>query len=229
LAALSSLYKFLADKQLVSTNPVAGVKRPHTGSAGIGSGKTPALTARQVRAMLDAPDVETIQGLRDRAILHVFFYTGGRVSEPSKLKVKHFRQDQEYWVLDMTVKGGKRNTIAIHTECQIALHRYLQAAGHGDDLEAPLFKAVQLANNQGRPLSSRQFWDVFRKYARQAGLPAGISTHSSRATFITLAYEAGLQGEDIQRTVGHASIRTTEGYNQTAKKHRKSASFGVSY
>ena len=88
---MSSLCKFLADKQLVATNPVAGVKRPHTGSAGSGSGKTPALTAKQVRSMLDAPDVDTIQGLRDRAILHVFFYTGGRVSEPSKLKVKHFR------------------------------------------------------------------------------------------------------------------------------------------
>ena len=229
LSALSSLYKFLADKQLVPVNPVSGVKRPHTGGAGIGSGKTPALTAHQVRTMLDAPDPDTLQGLRDRAILHVFFYTGGRVAEPSGLKVKDFHQDREYWVLDMVIKGGKQNTVAIHTECQIAIHRYLQFAGHGSEPEAPLFKAVKYGQNTGGPLRPKQFHALFMKYARLAAMPVGITPHSARATFISLAYEAGLQGEDIQRTVGHASITTTEGYNQTAKKHRKSASFGVRY
>jgi len=77
LSALSSLYKFLADRQLCPSNPVAGVKRPHTGTEGMGSGKTPALTPRQVRAMLDAPDTDTLAGLRDRAVLHVYFYTRG--------------------------------------------------------------------------------------------------------------------------------------------------------
>ena len=68
-----------------------------------------------------------------------------------------------------------------------------------------------------------------KKYAQQVGLPADICPHSARATFITEAYEAGVSGEAIQRTVGHASITTTEGYNHTAKKHRESASLAIRY
>lgn len=229
LSALSSLYKFLADKQLCPTNPVAGVRRPHSGAKGLGSGKTPALSAPQVRAMLDAPDIDTLKGLRDRAILHVYFFTGGRVAEPASLRVKDFRMDADYWVLEFNTKGDKTNTIAIHTECQIAIRRYLEAAGHGGEPNSPLFQAVKTGQNFGGPLGRQQFYSIFKKYARQVGLPANITPHSARATFITQAYAAGLQGEDIQRTVGHSSITTTEGYNRTAKRHRKSASFGVNY
>lgn len=229
LSALSSLYKHLAEKQLCPSNPVSGVRYPHKGTNVLGSGKTPTLIPRQVRAMLDAPDTSTLQGLRDRAILHVFFYTGGRCSEPGSLKVKDFRMDREYWVLEMTIKGEKINTIAIHTECQIAIHKYLQEAGHGDDPYSPLFRAVMIGKNTGGPLTRLQFYRLFKKYVRLAGLPSSVTPHSARATFITKAYEAGIQGEDIQRTVGHSSITTTEGYNHTARRHRKSASFGVNY
>lgn len=229
LSVLSSLYKFLADKQLCKINPVSGVRRPTTGSGGLGSGKTPALTAKQVRAMLEAPDPETLQGLRDRAILHVYFFTGGRCSEPATLRVKDFRLDRDYWVLEFTTKGEKINTVAIHTECQIALRRYLDASGHDGDPQAPLFLAVKAGKNTGGPLTRGSFYKLFKKYAGLAGLPANITPHSARATFITQAYDAGLQGEDIQRTVGHSSITTTEGYNRAARRHRKSASFGVNY
>ena len=64
LSALSSRYKHLADKQLCKSNPVSGVRYPHKGHKGLGSGKTPTLTRKQVRAHLDAPDTSTIQGLR---------------------------------------------------------------------------------------------------------------------------------------------------------------------
>jgi len=229
LSALSSLYKFLADKQLCPINPVSGIMRPKTGHAGLGSGKTPALTPQQVRAMLDAPDTETLQGLRDRAILHVYFYTGGRCSEPGALRVRDFRQDGEYWVLELTVKGGKTNTVAIHTECQIALRRYLEASGHGEDRDRVMFQAVKKGRNTGAPLIRQRFYQIFKRYALAVGLDASITPHSARATFITHAYEAGLQGEDIQRTVGHASITTTEAYNRMAKRHRNSASFSVNY
>jgi len=229
LSALSSLYKFLADKQLCAVNPVSGVMRPNTGTGGLGSGKTPALTPQQVRAMLDAPDTKTLIGVRDRAILHVYFFTGGRCSEPAALKVKDFRQDGEYWVLEMTGKGDKTNTIAIHVECQIALREYLYVSGHDRDRNAPLFLAAQSGKNLGGAMSRRNFYDIFRRYAVAVGLPASITPHSARATFITQAYDAGISGEDIQRTVGHSSITTTEGYNRTTKRHRKSASFGVNY
>jgi len=228
LAALSSLYKHLTDAQLTPSNPVTGVRRPKTGNAGIGAGKSPTLSKRQVRAMLDAPDTETLQGLRDRALLHIFFYVGARCSEPTTLKVKDFGYDNEFPVLNLTIKGNKSNSVAINLECAAAIRAYLDRSGHGIDPEAWMFQPVK-NGAPGTPLTRRQFHRLFAQYARMAGIDVRAFPHMARATMITAAFEAGCTGEAIQRTVGHASITTTEGYNHTAQKHRESASLKIGY
>ena len=230
LSALSSLYKHLTDQQLTPSNPVAGVRRPKTGNAGIGAGKSPTLSKRQVRAMLDAPNVDTLKGLRDRALLHIFFYVGARCSEPAQLRVKDFGYDAEFPILALTIKGGKTNTVAINLECAKAIREYLDATAHGHDAEAFMFQAVKHGRS-GQPMSRRQLYNIFKQAARVAGvnLDADLFPHMARATMITSAFEAGCTGEDVQRTVGHASITTTEGYNHTAQKHRQSASLKLGY
>ena len=225
LSALSSLYKHLTDQQLTPSNPVAGVKRPKTGNAGIGSGKSPTLSKRQVRSMLDAPNTGTLQGLRDRALLHVYFYVGARCSEPALLKVRDFGYDAEFPILALTIKGKKTNTVAINLECAKAIREYLDASSHGLDPEAYIFQPVK----PGTPLSRAQLYKLFERYARMAGIDSTAFPHMARATMITAAFEAGCAGEDIQRTVGHSSITTTEGYNHTAQKHRQSASLKIGY
>ncbi len=228
LSALSSLYKHLTDEQLTPNNPVAGVRRPKTGNAGIGAGKSPTLSKRQVRLMLDAPDVNTIQGLRDRALLHIYFYVGARCSEPANLKVKDFGYDAEFPILNLTIKGNKTNTVAINLECAKAIREYLDQSGHGIDANAYIFQPVKNGKT-GTPISRVQFYKLFDRYARKAGINASAYPHMARATMITAAFEVGCSGEAIQRTVGHASITTTEGYNHTATKHRESASLKVGY
>lgn len=228
LSALSSLYKHLTDQQLTSSNPVAGVKRPKTGNAGIGSGKSPTLSKRQVRSMLDAPNTDTLQGLRDRALLHVYFYVGARCSEPALLKVKDFGYDAEFPILSLTIKGKKTNTVAINLECAKTIREYLDASGHGFDAEAYIFEPVK-NGKPGTPLSRAQLYKLFDRYSKLAGIDTTAFPHMARATMITAAFEAGCAGEDIQRTVGHSSITTTEGYNHTAQKHRQSASLKIGY
>lgn len=228
LSALSSLYKHLTDQQLTPTNPVAGVKRPKTGNAGIGAGKSPTLSRRQVRAMLDAPNIDTVKGLRDRAFLHIFFYAGARCSEPAMLKIKDFGYDAEFPILNLSIKGGKTNSVAINLECAKAIREYLDATSHGADPEAYIFQPVKNGKPDS-PLSRQQVYATFRQYALEAGLDIRVFPHMARATMITSAFAAGCAGEDIQRTVGHSSITTTEGYNHTAQKHRQSASLKVDY
>lgn len=228
LAALSSLYKYLTDARHTSSNPVAGVRRPKTGNAGIGAGKSPTLSKRQVRAMLDAPDTRKLQGLRDRALLHIYFYVGARCTEPALLKVRDFTYDNEFPVLHLTIKGNKTNTVAINLECAAAIREYLDATGHGLDPDAYIFQAV-MNGRSGQPMSRSQFYRLFERYATKAGIDVKAFPHMARATMITSAYEAGATGEAIQRTVGHSSITTTEGYNHTAQKHRESASLKVGY
>lgn len=228
LSAVSSLYRHLTDAQLVPANPCAGVRRPKTGNAGIGAGKSPTLSRRQVRAFLDAPDITTLQGQRDRALLHIFFYVGARCSEPAKLKVKDFGYDAEFPVLNLTIKGNKTNSVAINLECAKAIREYLDAAAHGHDLEAFLFQPVKNGSTD-TPLSRDQLRKLFKRYAVKAGLDINVFPHMARATMITAAFDAGCAGEDIQRTVGHSSITTTEGYNHTVQKHRQSASLKIGY
>jgi integrase/recombinase XerD len=228
LSALSSLYKHLTDEQLTSSNPVAGVKRPKTGNAGIGAGKSPTLSKRQVRAMLDAPNVDTLQGLRDRALLHVYFYVGARCSEPAHLKIKDFGYDAEFPILTLKIKGGKSNSVAINLECARVLREFLDATSHGDDQNAYIFQPI-INGTPGTPLSRTQLHTLFEKYGVKAGIGFPVFPHMARATMITAAFDAGCAGEDIQRTVGHASITTTEGYNHTVQKHRQSASLKIGY
>lgn len=232
LSALSSLYRHLTDQRLALQNPVSGVKRPKTGNAGLGAGKSPALNRKQVRAVFEAvqeaPYISDLQRLRDYALLHIYFYTGARCTEPGRLKIKDFRFDREYSVLDFTIKGNKQNTIAIHPECADAVRAYLDASDHGVDPEAFLFQPIRNGKENGS-LDRVQFYRLFVKYGRLAGLPDKVYPHVARATMITEAYEAGATGESIQRTVGHSSITTTEGYNHTAQKHRESASLKMGY
>src|SRR5271170_717256 len=85
LAALSSLFEYLCEKNAVSHNPVKGVKRPKAES---GEGKTPAIGDHQARELLTAPGAETVKEKRDRAILSTLLYHALRRDELCKLKVK---------------------------------------------------------------------------------------------------------------------------------------------
>lgn len=229
LSALSSLFADLYQKHLVASNPVQGVKRPKVASQKV---VTPAFSREQVRRFLDAPDISTLTGCRDAALLHTFAYTGCRLSEPTTLRVGDFYESQGYFGLNFTVKGGKENWIAIHTELQLALRRYLAMSGHGNDKDAYLFQAGRLSDRErsGRKPLSRQSVDrIFRKYARKIGLTGAHRVHSFRATFITEALERDHPVEAVQQSVAHASVTTTLAYDQRGRHPRRSASFAVNY
>jgi integrase/recombinase XerD len=92
LAALSSLFEYLCDRNAVTHNPVKGVKRPRSQS---GEGLTPALGDHQARALLAAPDADTLKSKRDRAILSTLLFHALRREELCKLSVKDSRNRPE--------------------------------------------------------------------------------------------------------------------------------------
>ena len=225
LAAVSSLFKHLCERQVATRNPAIGVKRPRVNNNRVDA---TVLTPEQVRSLFSTPKRTKLKGIRDRAILHVLFYTGCRVNEVTTLKVKDFFEDTGYWVLDFIVKGGKRNRLAIHPELQLALREYLAESGHGAERDAPLFLAVQQSELR-KPLTSRQVSKLFHRYALIAGLPIGVTPHSARATFITEALDRKCPIEAVQASVGHNHIATTKMYDKRKLNYRESASFAVQY
>ena len=227
MASLSSLFNHLCEKQIVSTNPVKGLKRPKVNQTTI---KTPALTTEQVRNILDAPNKQTVKGLRDWALLHVLFYTGCREGAIHKLKVGGFYERSGYFVLDINEKGDKENIVAIHHELQAALREYLSKVAHSKEPGAPMF--IGTKNKNARlPLATSSIRDIFKSYLKLSGIPnyQKYSVHSARATFITEALRNNCPVENVQRTVTHANISTTLMYDTRKQEAKNSASFKVSF
>jgi integrase len=108
----------------------------------------------------------------------------------------------------------------------------LVLAGHGDDIEEPLFRPVG-DNRKGlaarRPLYPDVIDRTLRKYARSIDLDRGYSAHSMRATFITTALDNGASLEDVQSAAGHADPSTTKLYDRRGYNPEKSASFFANY
>jgi len=229
LSALSSLFSHLVDKHVVPSNPVREIRRPRVNRQ---QGMTQAFSAAQARKLLDAPDGGTVQGLRDRAILSIGLQVGPRRAEIAGLTVKDFHMNAGYPALHFTRKGGEDHSLAIHPQAAERIRVYLEAAGHADDRDGPLFRPIR---QSWRSESMRRHLDpdlidrIVRKYVEQIGLPAGFSAHSMRATFITRALDNGASLEEVQRAAGHADATTTKLYDRRGFNPEKSASFFATY
>lgn len=226
LAGISSLFKHLKNEQVIDRNPVENIQRPKVDEE---QGVTPAMLTSQVAQMLSMPNIETVTGARDSAILHLLFFTGCRISEPAKIKVKDLYEDEGYLMLRFTVKGGKQKLIEVHHELRHALDHYLSMAGQRDNPHSPLFLAVKGGKNHGAPMHRSQFSRIFAKYRKMAGLPTSYSPHSARATCATTALNNGARLDDVQKMLGHVDIRTTQIYDRRKHQHRDSAVFAVKY
>jgi len=229
LAALSSLFKHLVRYGYAEKNPVSEVERPAINRE---QGTTLAFSRMDAKKLLDLPDEKTLEGLRDRAILAVGLQVGLRRAEIASLTVEDLHQNRGYDSLRVVRKGGRHDALAIHPNTVKRLKAYLDAAGHADDLDGPLFRP--LSHNRKKQETRRHMHPdaidrVLRKYAKAIGLDRGYSAHSMRATFITTALENGCSLEDVQRAAGHREPSTTKLYDRRGYNPEKSASFFATY
>lgn len=232
LAALSSLFDYLCEKNAVIHNPVDGVKRPLTNN---NEGTTPALSDAQARKLLDAPAPDTIKGKRDRAILAVLLYHGIRREELCALKVKDIQSREGVIHFKIHGKGGKLRFIPVNPVAQRLMAEYLAAAGHGDDLPGPLFRPVR-NNRTGdlhRPLNPNSLYRcIVQKYGKQSGMSVevnGLCVHSLRATAATNALSHDADIAKVQEWLGHANVSTTRLYDRRKTRPEDSPTFRVRY
>lgn len=231
LAALSSLFEYLCESNAVTHNPVKGVKRPPVESW---QGKTPALGDAQARALLEAPKAETLKGKRDRAILSALLYHGIRREELARLKVKDYNQMRRGVAhLRIQGKGGKMRFIPTHPGTLTLIEEYLEAAGHGQTADAPLFRPIK-NNVHGHTLTALTpdsiYFEVVLKYLRKLGIfGENMGPHVMRATAATNALDNGADIAKVQEWLGHANIATTRIYDHRKTRPEDSPTFKVSY
>ncbi len=175
------------------------------------------LSQQQVESLLEAPDVGTAQGLRDRAMLELMYASGLRVSELVTLKSVHVGLREA--VLRVTGKGDKERLVPFGEEAHAWLMRYLQeartqllSARGTDDLFLSRF---------GQAMTRESFWRIVKKYARIAGITSPISPHTLRHAFATHLLNHGADLRAVQLLLGHADLSTTQIYTHVARERLK--------
>ncbi|HEY0406030.1 MAG TPA: site-specific tyrosine recombinase XerD [Pyrinomonadaceae bacterium] len=165
------------------------------------------LTEEQMEQLLCAPDTQTEEGLRDRAVIELLYATGLRVSELVSLKLSDV--DLDAGLIICYGKGSKQRRVPIGKSAARWLQHYLGARARRDRERE---RAPQLfLNNLGKPLSRHQVWATIKRYARQANLP-DISPHTLRHSFATHLLQRGADSRSVQALLGHSDISTTQIY-----------------
>ena len=211
LAALRMLFNWLVTGHIMETNPAHAVRGP---KYVVKKGKTPVLNADEARALLDAIDIASPTGLRDRALIGVMVYTFARVNAVISMKVKdYFIQGRRGWVR-LHEKGGKEHEVPCHHTLERFLDEYLAAAGIVGDAEGPLFRSVGRKTGRTEALWQQDVYRMIQRRAAAAGIATKIGNHTFRATGITAYLKNGGTLEHAQTIANHASPRTTKLYDR---------------
>jgi integrase len=209
ITAVRKLAVEAADNGLLAPELANGITRVKgVASKGVRLGNW--LSLKQAQALLNAPDITTKKGLRDRAIIAVLLGCGLRRSEVSALTLKHIQQRDGRWcIVDLRGKHGRVRTVPMPTWVKVAIDTWTSPAGV---LDGYVFRCVNRGGQvQGKVLSEKVVWQMLRPYAAAAGVP-GIAPHDCRRTAAKLCRAAGGELEQIQLLLGHASVQTTERY-----------------
>jgi integrase/recombinase XerD len=175
------------------------------------------LTEAQVEALLDAPDVETPLGLRDRTMLELMYASGLRVSELVGLKT--FNVGMNEGVLRVMGKGSKERLVPFGQVARDWIERFL--AGARGAILAGQQSEDMFVTARGQGMTRAMFWVIVKKHARTAGITAPLSPHTLRHAFATHLLNHGADLRAVQMLLGHADISTTTIYTHVARERLK--------
>jgi integrase/recombinase XerC len=213
LAGVRHLFDWLVTGEVVATNPTASVRGPaHT----VWRGKTPVLAPDEARRLLDAIDVTTQAGLRDRALIGLMVYSFARIGAALAMRVEDvFVQNRRLWVR-LHEKGGKHHEMPCHHNLEEYLSGYLDECELRDDRKGPLFRTIARGTKRlsDTPLLQANAFQMVRRRAVAANIEAAIGNHSFRATGITVYLKNGGTLERAANMANHASTRTTQLYDR---------------
>lgn len=171
------------------------------------------LTSRQVKKVLEQAKGESIEGLRNYAILVLMFTGGLRTIEVSRANIEDLRTAGDNTVLYIQGKGHEEKTdyIKLMPEVEDAIRAYLKARGASDNKE-PLFTSLS-NNSKGARISTRSVSGIVKEALVNAGFNSDkLTAHSTRHTAVTLALMGGQSLQEVQQFARHTNIATTQIY-----------------
>lgn len=176
------------------------------------------LSEEEVETLLNAPDINKPEGMRDKAMIETMYASGLRVSE--LLALEKGKVDLKHGVITVFGKGAKERKIPVGDFAIEYIKQYLEGPRKKNPGSGTKYLFL---NRYGKPLSRQYFFKQIKKYALESGIETNISPHTLRHCFATHLLENGAQLRAVQEMLGHTNIATTQIYTHISTKRIISA------
>jgi len=211
VAAAKSFFKFMVAEGHLKDNPTQNVASPNVGRVL----PKPISHAKAMKLLEQPAKLSTPEAKRDKAMLHLLYASGTRVSELISLNLGDV--DTEGDIVRCFGKGKKERLIPIYRQAALAVEEYTKEARPRlarSEAEKALF-----LNRRGERLTRQGFWQILKGHARAAGLEKEITPHTLRHSFATNMLNGGADLRSVQELLGHANISTTQIYTHLTSEH----------
>ena len=215
ISSIKGFFQFMVIEDMIATDPSELIETPKQIK------KLPVfLNLQEVQLMLDAIDLSSPEGHRNRAILEVLYACGLRVSELINLKITNLFFDVGY--IRVIGKNNKERLVPIG-DSAIKMVNYYLTEYRQQQLIQPGYEDVLFLNRRGKGLTRNMIFIIVQNTAKQAGIQKRVSPHTFRHSFATHLVENGANIRAVQSMLGHESITTTEIYTHVNNQHLKDA------
>ncbi|MCF6283527.1 MAG: site-specific tyrosine recombinase XerD [Candidatus Polarisedimenticolaceae bacterium] len=213
LSCMRQFYQHALREGLIETDPTLLIEAPKLQRA-----LPKSLTEAEVEMLINAPDPDTPEGLRDRAMLELLYATGLRVTELISLRPGQMSLTQG--VVRVVGKGGKERLVPLGEEALDWLQRFIDE-GRQQLLGEQMCEAI-FPTRRGSGMTRQAFWYRIKKYADQTGIDKHLSPHTLRHAFATHLLNHGADLRVVQMLLGHSDLSTTQIYTHVARERLKS-------
>jgi tyrosine recombinase XerC len=212
LATIKSFCKYIHKNDVIKTNPSTNVKTPKTP-------KTLPVYIREksIEDLMNSPKADTMIGIRDRALLELFYSTGMRLSELVNLNLGDFNSDQQ--CVRVFGKGKKERLIPYGNRAKISIDNYIVKRGISiktGDAKEPCF-----INSKGMRISTRTVQRRVSMYLQQIAEGSSLGPHTLRHSFATHMLERGADIRALKDLLGHSSLSSTQVYTHIQPEKMK--------
>ena len=214
LIALRAFLKYMRKKGIESLNP------ERIELAKVPDRSLDLISPTELNRLMDAPDTNTLRGLRDKAILELLFSTGLRVSELCALSQEDIDLSRDEF--SVRGKGDKVRVVFLSDTARNAIKAYLKERKDFDDAMFIQYGKIQKkeeVKNKELRLTSRSVQRIIKRYATIAGITRKVTPHVIRHSFATDLLSNGADLRSVQALLGHANIATTQVYTHVTDKH----------
>jgi integrase/recombinase XerD len=208
LSCARRFYRWLLQSEKIKLDPTLNIESPK-----LGRPLPKILSEQDVEALLNAPDISSPLGIRDRAMLEVLYASGLRITELVSLDLNSINIRQG--VIRVMGKGSKERLVPIGEEALDWVNQYLEAA------RAALLNgkvcSILFVSQQAKQMTRQTFWHRIKHYAELAHIQSSLSPHTLRHAFATHLLNHGADLRVVQMLLGHSDVSTTTIYTHVAK------------